>query len=704
MAREWNNDGRNKKNQRFGTVDGEGANIDDVSALFGTTHEYLLLRADEFQVTNLAGLSYRECFDFLNGLPRNRIWTGYFFDYDVTMMCRQLTEERARRLFDPTLRQNAQTGFSFASVDVDDTWEIGYIPHKEFKVRRKGTDSFTVISDTGQFFQSSFVRTLQKWNIGTHEEQEQIIKGKGMRADFTGITEEINDYNALECVLHDQLMEQFRNVCVEIGYVPKKWQGPGHLASAMLAKHGVPKRDEIPIMGNWKFRELANAAYYGGRAETTAIGHIPGPIYQWDINGAYVDALRKLPCLIHGSWKYVKERPKSGVLWVGDISFGHSGGRLLYNLPVRKADGNIFFPRFGSGHYWSWEVESAEYAGTSISEFRTGWIYEPHCKCTPFSWIDAYYLERLRLGKSGKGIVLKLGGNSIYGKIAQSVGYAPWANPVWAGLITAYCRAKIIQAYASDVNDVLMIMTDGLFMRHKPNLSVSQSLGDWELKEHANLFIVQPGIYFLPDSVKTRGVPLGRIQAVEGEFRDAFAKFAQDFTIPEAVPIPVDNFLTMRQALARRKWRLAGTWEHTTRDISFDWTNKRKGSGIIRESETGVLRTFPHDSDVSVISVPYDRVIGGQMNLSPFDRYSDPGLLERQNADEQPDWNEPLIGEELCPKSTSNISVSAVYERTHIRTRERVHAKTPAIANARTATRQNNRYTIVIRRRYTLRK
>lgn len=645
MTRYWQNDSRNKANQNFGTVDGEGGNIPDPTALFGTVHAYQLLRADEFQISNPAGLSYQECFSFLAALPRNRIWTGYFFDYDVTMMCKGLPEERARRMFDPTERLRSGSDFAFPYIDVDGRWQISYIPHKEFRVRETGMEYFTTISDTGTFFQTSFIKTLTKWDIGTPEQRDGIAAGKLQRAGFTEMTPEIEEYNALECVLHNTLMEEFRQVCVDVGYVPKKWQGPGHLASAMLTAHGVPKRDAIPIMKNWKFRKLANAAYYGGRAETTAIGHIPGPVYQWDINGAYVAALRTLPCLIHGSWRFVRERPSLGNIYVGKIAFGHPGGRMLYNLPVRKADGNIFFPRYGTGHYWSTEIESAERASTQV-EFTEGWVYEKHCDCKPFAWIDSYYAERLRLGKSGKGTVLKLGGNSIYGKLAQSIGYAPWANPVWAGLITAYCRATIIDAYRHRPDDVLMIMTDGLFLRHNPGLPVSRKLGEWDLTVHDHMFIVQPGIYFLPSHIKTRGVPLGRIEAVQEEFRDTAAKLASDMRLPEPVPVPVDNFLTMRQALARRKWHLAGTWEHTTRDISFDWSNKRTGSGLYRERETGVLRTLPYDSDVSVQSQGYDRVIGGQLNISPFAQYKADALTDRVNESEQPDWNPPLIGED----------------------------------------------------------
>lgn len=642
----WAEDSRNQRNKPFGTVDGEGGNIPDPSTLFGDKHQYLLLRADEFTIAKAGGLAHPDCFDFLADLPSNRIWSGYFFDYDVTMMCRSMPEERARRLFDPTLRLRQDKEFSFPTIEVDGRWDIGYTPHKEFKVRRIGSGKpFTVVNDTGSFFQTSFVNTLRKWGIGTEEERDSIARDKARRSDFGELTPETVVYNELECRKHNELMEEFRRVCREVGYEPRKWQGPGHLASAMLAAHGVPRREEIPIMGNWKFRDLANAAYYGGRAETTAMGHIPGPVHQFDINGAYVYALQLLPCLIHGSWRFTRNRPSPDGVWVGNVEFRHEAGKLLYNLPVRRENGNIFFPRFGTGHYWSWELDAAESAGTRY-DFKEGWVYEKHCDCAPFSWIPAYYQERLRLGKSGKGMVLKLGGNSIYGKIAQSIGYAPWANPVWAGLITAWCRATIIRAYKDNPDDVLMIMTDGIFMRHIPPLKLSNQLGDWELKTHESLFIVQPGIYFLPGSVKTRGVPLGRIEAVQDEFRARYEEFKSTGKMPEPVPIPVDNFITMRTALARRKWNIAGTWEHTTRDISYDWSTKRNPSGILRESATGVVRTQPLWSSTGVVSHPYDRIIGGAMNISPFDRYADPGLEEKINAEEQPDWNEPLFNVE----------------------------------------------------------
>lgn len=641
MAKEWANDGRNRANWEFCGVDGEGGNIPDRNLLFGDIHSYLLLRAGEQTVENPHGLSYQECFDFLCELPHNRIYVAYFFDYDVTMMIRQLPEERARRLFNQAVRDIRGRRLP---VEIDHKWEIDYTPHKEFRIRKADASQWTIINDVGQFFQSSFLATIGKWEIGTEQERAFIAKGKSMRADFADMDEEIRAYNAMECLHLEQLMSNFRGVCWEVGYVPKKWQGPGYLASAMLDYHKVPRREAIPILKNDSFRRLANAAYYGGRFETTAAGPIPGPVYQYDINSAYPAALRKLPCLIHGSWKRSGDRPPDGSLWFGTVHFHHREARYLFNLPVRRKDGSIYYPREGSGVYWSPELDAAERAGTEFDCSET-WVHEGSCDCRWFDFIDDYYLQRLRLGKTTKGFVLKLAGNSIYGKIAQSIGYAPYANPVWAGLITAHCRASIVEAYSKSPQDCYMIATDGIFSAVPLQLPISDKLGEWDETIHPDgMFIVQPGIYFMSDGeVKTRGVERGRIYNMRADFQAAWDKYVASQGLDHTVSVAVDNFITGPQALARNKWSLAGTWEHTTRDISFDWGMKRVRA--IARTEGGIMRTLPHFGGPEVMSVPYGRMIGSGIQMLPAweSRYTDIGLQEAERMAGQPDWVDPLL-------------------------------------------------------------
>ena len=622
-------------NRQFRGVDGEGGNVPEEGALFGSRHQYLSLRAGPDILETGRPLTWENCLSFLSDLAPKYIYVAYFFDYDVTMIIRTLPVERVRRLFNRELR-TSKTG-NILPLEVGD-FEIDYLPHKEFRVRRKGRKGWIVINDVGQFFQTSFLATLKRWDIGTPDEQEMIRKGKLQRADFTYHNAEIQAYNALECVLLEQLMTNFRAVCWETNYVPKKWQGPGHLASAMLDAHNVPRRDDIPILSNKSFSALAQAAYYGGRFETTVCGQVHGPVYQYDINGAYVHMLRSLPCLIHGSWRRVRERPIHG-LWFGRVSFTHDPGKSLYNLPFRTSDGNIKYPREGIGVYWSNELEAAERTGTHIT-FESGYVYECECECRWFDFVDAYYQRRLALGKSSKGYVLKLAGNSIYGKLAQSIGYAPWANPVWAGIITAGCRALLINAYTHDIEGTYMLATDGIFCSSKLPLPVSKKLGEWEETIHPDgIFIIQPGIYFAGKDVKTRGVEHVRIEDQQEDFRKAFENYrgnpgGEHFS----VKVTVQNFITAKQALARNRWPLAGVWETTTRDISFYWGIKRKaGLAFWRD---GMLRTVPYDGDPDAVSISYSRIIGGNIRGVDIDS---PMAMERARLADQPDWVTPAL-------------------------------------------------------------
>lgn len=632
-------DRKYKDNQEFRGVDGEGGNVPEEGALFGTRHQYLSLRAGPDLLATGKPLSWSECLAFLSDLSPHYIYVSYFFDYDVTMIIRTFPVDRARRLLNRNLRYS-KTG-NVLPLDIGG-FEIDYLQHKEFRVRRKGRRNWIVINDVGQFFQASFLKTLQRWEIGTPAELEAIRKGKSMRADFAELTEETQYYNALECVLLEQLMTNFRAVCWETGYVPKKWQGPGNLASAMLEAHGVPKRDSIPILSNTKFSGLAQAAYYGGRFETTVCGPVRGPVWQYDINGAYVHMLRSLPCLTHGTWRRVYNRPDRGQIWFGEISFSHDAPRNLYNLPFRTADGNIRFPREGNGVYWSMEIEAAERANTR-TQFRSGYVYGSDCQCRWFDFVDPYYQKRVSLGKSAKGYVLKLAGNSIYGKLAQSIGYAPYANPIWAGIITAGCRALLIDAYSQAEPDCYMLATDGLFMGKRLDLPVSKELGEWEETYLADgIFIIQPGIYFSGGDVKTRGVEHVRIEDMQDIFRLEWERYRGNAKgLHFSVNVPVTNFITAKQALNRNKWQLAGTWEQVTREISFAWGNKRKaGHAFWRD---GMLRTVPYDGDPDAVSIPYSRVIGGNAVIPDDVRYAEPGLAERERMAGQPDWVTPLL-------------------------------------------------------------
>lgn len=594
----------------FAGVDGEGAGADELGR-----QRYLLLRAeDEVLWRRGRPLSTEDCLGFLADLPKDRAWVGYYFDYDATQILRDLEPERLARLLAPVGRP------FFRWVD----WrgfQVDYLPRKYLRVRRRGARSWTTVSDVGAFFQSTFLAAVERWGVGTPAERALVAAGKARRGRVHTIDARERAYNALEVRLLADLMERFREACGEVGYLPRAWQGPGYLASAMLARHGVPRREELNLPED--LLDFANAAYYGGRFEVFQVGEVEGPIFGHDLNSAYPRALLDLPCLAHGKWREGQGGRPAGDEWVAEVAHWKRvrSGELACDLPVRTKGGTITWPRRAGGIYWRCEVEAAEEAGTRAT-FGRWWGYRRECDCRPFAWVPEVYEERRRLGKDGRGLVLKLALNSVYGKLAQSVGASPYANPIWAGLVTARTRAEIARAYRGRERDLVMVATDGVFTRGRVlgDLQVGEGLGEWTVEEHPGVFVVQPGFYFLGPKVKTRGASRRSVEPLVGQFHRAWRRMLPRRRF-EPVVVPEILFTGLRLAMARGKPETAGRWVRVERRISFDWSTKRGGGGT---TVGGAVQTFSQRGHSRLRSVPYDRAIGRAAELERMEREAQP--------------------------------------------------------------------------------
>lgn len=630
----------------FVGVDGEGGSVRG-------SHEYLLLRAGDQALETGAPLEWDECFWFLSELPNDGIYVSYYFDYDVTMMVRRLPQERLERLMNRDVRIDKQKGGSRClPVDVG-PYQIDYLPRKEFRVRRRTPNNamgrrhytpWVTISDVGSFFQSTFVSALRKWygefddsgqwhpNAGEYHMAaiiDKIAEGKDQRNAFGRITEYVREYNLLEIRALEQLMNKFRTMCHEVGLRPSKWQGPGNLVMAQFRKVGMPRNRDLTLFDeDEELQRYANAAYYGGRFEARTFGEIRGPVYQYDINSAYARTYAGLPCLLHGQWRFVRNRPTNAEIYVGLVSFSHRKRLQWYTLPVRTVKGEILFPRQARGTYWSPEIDLAVQRGADIT-WHGGYVYLPDCTCRVFDWVESLFEERKRLGKNGRGYVLKILLATIYGKLAQSVGTAPYANPIWAGLIVSTVRAQLCDAALSDETetgaDVHMLATDGMFCSQKRSgLTVGKELGEWDLTTHDEMFVVQSGVYMLPDKdPKTRGVPQRKVIQHTWDFYVAWFTYLRTGVKPN-VTVSLRSFLGIRQALARNRLDLAGQWLDVERTLTFDWNTKRRNPRVVGTAVT----TDPPEGGKDLWTVPYKRTIGG-------------GSF-RELDDEQPDWSDSL--------------------------------------------------------------
>jgi hypothetical protein len=364
-------------------------------------------------------------------------------------------------------------------------------------------------------------------------------------------------------------------------------------------------------------------AYYGGRFEITRTGMINEPVYEYDIRSAYPAAMRDLPCMVHGSFvRLAGSELREYGLYVASVSFkaapsapdtfGQLGG-----FPVRSDKGHLYWPLQGSGIYWSPEIESAEHLGFKV-KLKEGFAYEKRCNCKTYEWVERLFNYRRSIGSSGPGYPIKLGIASLYGKLAQRKGNGAFANIAHAGLITALTRAKLNHAIASaaDPRRVVMLATDALYSMDPLDLDLGENLGQWERSDLEGLFIVQPGLYWDPSSLKRKSRGLsGRFFEEPGRteaFEDVWAAFgraaptALETAFPD-VAVPVPGFTGLKLAVARGKPWTAGTWTNDSRTLSFDPRLKRSGWTW----RGGHIVTGPIAGGPRTVSLPHREFIAG---------------------------------------------------------------------------------------------
>lgn len=639
---------------------------------------FKLLRIGPAELYTGRPLSTLECLDFICDADPAGILVGFSFGYDTTQILRDLPMDRLARLF-----ADKEAGPGKSRYTYFEDFGIEYLPKNYLRVCRLRRHSIRMddgsyiracqrvpgssrtIYETFGFFQMSFLKALQAFGVG-RAHWPMIERMKSARASFEKITREIRRYNELECALLAELMETFRDTCHGAGLRPRTWNGAGKLSAAMHNEHGTITADELIRRVDDGVLRMASDAYYGGRFEVTRTGEIAGPVYEYDIGSAYPAAMLQLPCLLHGAWepttpawlrRVTSNGGRAGAIFVASVQFEHPEGNAVCGLPIRTKEGRLIWPRRGAGIYWSQEIRSAMGLGARIT-WGNGWRYVHRCQCHSFDWISPVFNRRRALGKDQAGYPLKLGLNSLYGKLAQRIGNPRWGNMIWAGMITAIVRAWLNDAAAQAPDAIIMMATDALFSKRRLKLPIGEGLGQWEMSEHARLFVVQPGIYWGAKRPKTRGIAFDVFTQHTGRFEKAWVKYASyaRYAPPPIVAVPMTLFIGLRLAFERNRRRtekagqmetmqaeLAGIWQpqgeayrdragqlqHKGREYSFDWSRKR-GAHVW---ETPLcVRTWPLDvkrdrrGNPDPVSVPHKaNAAWSQLNL------------ERMEFDDQPD-------------------------------------------------------------------
>lgn len=593
-----------RETQRQGTYlarpfiawDGEGVTNADGS------HSYILLANSLGDCTlDRKGISTEAAFDaLLARADYDGIHILFGGNYDINMMLRDLDETHLRAIYTlPSIRWGC---YSLA-------WRQG----KSLRIQ-KGKQSI-VVYDVLPFFQTSFVKACDQY-LGTEwDSREQIIADKERRGTFDwSELAEIQKYNAAELRNLVSLANELRLRLHRVGIRITRWDGPGAIATAIFRHYEVKDcLGGVPDV----IAEKTRLAYAGGRFEIILKGHTESGAYQYDINSAYPAAFRNLPCLAHGKWSHVTN-PKTvsayGVYHIVTPFTARTKSRYVPQpLWKRNKDASIYFAEYVDN--WFWSPEALMVQELHDYPIVEGYEYRTDCECSPFGFVEALYLKRAALKKSGDGahVGLKLGLNSLYGKTAQQVGWSP-GPPLrippyhcleWAGYVTSHCRAAIYQAAFQSPSNIIAFETDALFSRKPLDLPIGSGLGEWEMTEYASLTYLKSGLYFgtLRDGtevVRARGFDRGslsRSAVIEALHADETASGA----IVEATET---RFITLGAGLVQGldKWQ---RWITKPKIVNVPLNGKRIDSFTTKKTVDGWCKTIGGVKHSDPVSVPY---------------------------------------------------------------------------------------------------
>lgn len=502
--------------RKFIAWDGEGINRDGI----GRPQAYVLFGCSTGDY--ISSNTHLHTFDLLDlilkvGKENPDAWhVGFAFNYDANMIVQSLSQPACE-----SLHKHGRVTLNRAAIG---KYHIQFRPSKWFSVTRYGLnydrkrnphDKTTVrIYDLFGFFAKSFVTAYEEL-VGPIP--SVVREGKEQRGSFsTQDNAYILTYWQAEIRLLQDLAEELRRRLYGAGLRITQWHGPGALASYALRQNGIKQHmAECPD----EVREAARYAYAGGRFEMFKLGRTQGPIYSVDINSAYPYGITQLPSLANGVWQRatlpMRRIAKFGVYRVR-LNPRFSGSfieRAPGPLFHRDSLGNISFPWVLDGWYWSPEVRNLVRLDAGRYSIVDGWEYvggrvpgEP----LPFAWVADMYEKRREWKRAGLGsqLALKLCMNSLYGKMAQRVGWdeekrrAPaWHQLEWAGWVTSNTRAMLWDLLSRiPFSRILAVETDGLYTTMSPGelgIQDSSELGGWEVTTYDEILYVQSGMAWL---------------------------------------------------------------------------------------------------------------------------------------------------------------------------------------------------------------
>jgi hypothetical protein len=201
---------------------------------------------------------------------------------------------------------------------------------------------------------------------------------------------------------------------------------------------------------------------------------------------------------------------------------------------------------------------------------------------------------RLRLGKQNlMSMPFKLGPNSIYGKLAQTVGWnkekamppRSHALPI-AAWITSFCRASLYSAMRHAPDAIIAVEADSIITTVHPDMlgiTLGNGLGEWDVDEYDEIVYLQSGMYHIRKGdewvkARSRGLHASEytIEMAEEYLRNALPDIDGNYPTLHLTTKPRFIGAGAANASGRPFKDVHCVWQEQTREIGVGNSGKRR--------------------------------------------------------------------------------------------------------------------------------
>ena len=386
--------------------------------------------------------------------------------------------------------------------------EISYIPGKMFKIsKHKNTWSYY---DVNNFYEMSLEKAARDYIAGVKNEDnlDRAMIGTS-RQYWLDNYDDIVKYCISDAGLTAQLGEHLQETAKKaMGFFPTSYVSKANLSMQYFRSTcAIPDITKI----SHNIQRYWYESYHGGRFEVTKRGKM-GYCTNLDIKSAYPYEISKLIDITKGTWKKTRECHPDAYYGVYLVKV-----RIPYMFlcPLAMTWHNSVIYPCGQWHAYLTKVELDALPRQCSYNVINGFEFWPSEIVYPFKdEIDHLFsLKNKAPKKSFEYSLYKIMLNSLYGKFYQKIPTAgekfktgQLFNPIYASMITAGTRVKLYQKALQYGERAVSMATDGILIEGEIDEDQGKQLGEWEIEEAADTYILRSGIYAYGSEVKQRGV------------------------------------------------------------------------------------------------------------------------------------------------------------------------------------------------------